>query len=170
MGHCVRLFIGPLVALRGLAAAAPAHARAHAIEASERFPVLPLTEDLHEAWHAAYGTGDWLALGPMLTSTDLAHAERASRGSALAYVETDYFGGRGRQCAVLWRDGALVLKPAALASDEGRALPPALRPINAALRGLGITAAPGLDEFDTLGLARWRSNEAILERGRPLRL
>lgn len=162
MSHAVSLFVGPLPALRVIAAASP-RARIFALSASASaasYLVLPLTEDVHDDIHAAFGTGDWLDNGPMLSSSDLALAQRASRGTALAYVETDYFGGQGRQNAVLWRDGTLVLQPAELPSGSSRSR--SLWPINAVLRGLGVSAALGHDEFDTLGVGRWRSNEAII--------
>ncbi|MBF6137321.1 hypothetical protein IU501_30560 [Nocardia otitidiscaviarum] len=36
--------------------------------------------------------------------------------------------------------------------------------INAALRAFGVTAAPGSDEFDTVGLADHRSSPDYLDR------
>src|SRR5262249_48891583 len=67
----------------------------------------------------------------------------ASRGEALVYFETDYFGGRGIQTAAVFRDGALVFGPES--AEFG--------PINAALRLLGVgVTPPAADEFDTVGL------------------
>jgi hypothetical protein len=39
-----------------------------------------------------------------------------------------------------------------------------LRGINAALRHLGVVAAPGLDEFDTVGLGNHRSFHVLDDR------
>jgi len=39
-----------------------------------------------------------------------------------------------------------------------------VRDINAALRVLGVVAADGLDEFDTVGLAEHRSTPEALDR------
>ena len=47
--------------------------------------------------HAAYGTGDWLEEGALLTATDLAFAASASRAAPLAYLQTDIFGSEGEQ-------------------------------------------------------------------------
>lgn len=167
MSHCVNLFIGQLPALRVIAAVSP-RARVFALAPGPEFLALPLTDEVHDDIHRQLGTGDWLATGAMLSSTDLVLAQRASRGLALAYVETDYFGGAGRQNALLWRDGALILQPAELASGASR--PRSLWPINAVLRGLGVVAAASADEFETLGLALWRSNEAILANAAEITL
>lgn len=167
MGHRVRAFVGPLTALRPFVAAAPV-ARVFELHAGAPLPLLPLDEVVHEALHTAYGTGDWIEAGPLLSSTDLAFAAKASRGAALAYVETDYFGGAGRQCAVLWRDGAVVLKPTEMDAETGRTRPRSLWPINMALKGLGIIAAAGGDEFTVSGLGGWRHTEDIIAQAREL--
>ncbi|WP_410875711.1 hypothetical protein [Nocardia sp. A7] len=68
---------------------------------------------------------------------------------SFAVICTDYFAGVGDQ----W--GAACLAGGAIRSVSS---------INAALRILGITAAPGLDEFDTIGLAHHRSTPEYLDR------
>jgi len=73
-----------------------------------------------------------------------------SRLGPAIYVETEYFGGVGEQYAVVAQDGDIV------SFWEGE------RPINEALRRLGIEAEEGLDEFDTVGLGLTRSNEAMI--------
>lgn len=66
-----------------------------------------------------------------------------------AVVLTDYFGGVGDQWACAFVAGRRV---------------EAVRDINAALRAMGVQAAAGLDEFDTIGLARHRSTPDYLAR------
>ncbi|MEV6063835.1 hypothetical protein [Nocardia asteroides] len=66
-----------------------------------------------------------------------------------AVVYTDYHAGVGDQWAATCIAGGTIRS----ASN-----------INAALRMLGITAAPGLDEFDTVGLATHRSTPEYLDR------
>ena len=56
----------------------------------------------------------------------------ASRGAALMYFETEYFGGQGVQGAAVFEDGALVFGPEAAAFG----------PINVALQLLGVRVAP----------------------------
>lgn len=158
MGHVVRLFAGPMLALMRVRVLLP-HANVYALTPVPLLRVLPLDEDDYDALHASYGTGEWLETGPRLTSTDLDFGKEVSRGTWLAYLETNYFGSIGGQSAVLWRDGAVAIGPVAVAPGSSR--PPALMPINAVLRGAGVIAAAGRDEFETVGLDRWRSNDAI---------
>ena len=100
----------------------------------------------------------------------MAFAAETSRRGVLAYLETDYSGGGGLQAATLWGGGATAIRPISMTADEGRQRPRATWPINAALRGLGVVAASGMDEFDTFGLAPYRSLDVIRERALPVRL
>jgi hypothetical protein len=74
-----------------------------------------------------------------------AWAAKVSVKTAVAYVKAGYFGGQGSQWATVWADGRVVLWQVT---------------INEALRHLGVTAEPDLDEFDTVGLGRHRSVES----------
>jgi len=169
MSHGIRAFVGPKAALRPFAGVVP-RATAYALVPAAPYFVLPVTEAVLDALHAAYGTGEWLEGAaphgaPMLTSTDLAFAAKASLGSALAYVETDYFGGEGAQRAVAWIDGEIAVKPAAFATASQRSH--TLWPVNTALRAIGVKAAgPAAtgDEFTVMGLGHFRSNEEIISR------
>ena len=71
----------------------------------------------------------------------------------LAYIETNYFGGAGSQAAAVL-SGDRILMRAAIPVTRN----PAQKddPINAALRMLGVQTTAGEDEFDTLGLRRFR--------------
>lgn len=64
----------------------------------------------------------------------------------LVYLETEYFGGMGNQAAVAFAVGAPV-PPTPLVGNGA---------INAALRSIGIVASSGVDEFDFVGLSRYR--------------
>lgn len=167
MGHSVSLLAGSLGALRPYLQIVRGSC-AYALTPGAQLLVLPLTEQVHDALHAAYGTGEWLPAGPRLSSRDLAFALDASRGTALAYLETDYFGGVGGQCAVLWVGGGEVLRPACMDAAVGRTRPPVFWPINAALKGLGVAAPSGLDEFTAFGLGNFRSNERIIAEAVPV--
>jgi hypothetical protein len=69
-----------------------------------------------------------------------------------ALIQTEYFGGAGSQWACVFtgahRDSAGT--------------------INGALHALGVVRAPGLDEFDTVGLSAHRYEPEELERYRAL--
>lgn len=83
---------------------------------------------------------------------------RAVDGMMIGYVETDYVGGTGAQGAAVFADGAVTFR-AATPIRRG----PAKRedPVNTALRHLGVMASPQVDEFDTLGLGRYRNLESL---------
>ena len=81
-------------------------------------------------------------------------------------LETDFFGGDGKQLAEAWENGARIQGP--LVSFYGYTKPRPLQKtsqvedaINEVLRTLGIYCHEGKDEFDSVGLGRFRSNEAI---------
>ena len=167
MGHDVRLLAGPPGALRRYLDVLPG-AAIYALTPGAAHLVLPLTDDIHDALHSVYGTGEWLAEGPRLSSGDLAFAIEASRGTALAYLETVYFGGAGEQSAMLWVGGGEILRPTRMTAAEARTRPPAFWPINVALKGLGVRAAPGADEFTTFGLGLFRSAEDIIGGAVPV--
>jgi len=88
----------------------------------------------------------------------------------LAYVETDYFGGVGTQAAILW-DGNHIYGPfqsnTRYEQGELHAVPAGERPINQVLQRLGVQRGTAFDEFDALGLGRFRSNEAWITSGNP---
>lgn len=72
--------------------------------------------------------------------------ERYSPHTKLAYIETDYFGGTGTQGGLLYENGRVAVAPRAAESGV----------INALLAELGVWREPGKDEFDSLGLGRYR--------------
>lgn len=82
--------------------------------------------------------------------------EAASTGGPLVYVETEYFGGAGHQAAMVVRDGQC----ASMAStDEEAPIGDDAKPISTALRTIGVERGAAYDEFDAIGLGRFRSTE-----------
>jgi hypothetical protein len=79
-------------------------------------------------------------------------AKELSLEGEVAYIETEYWGGPGMQAAIVWKGGEVVLSLSAKAPKVG--------PINKALAVLGVDLRGRLDEFDTLGLGRYRSSHA----------
>jgi hypothetical protein len=74
----------------------------------------------------------------------------------VAYIEAEFFGGTGGQSAVAWSGGSRVLGP--LHAQEA---------INETLRFLGVRADGARDEFDAVGLGRYRDTaDWILEETR----
>jgi hypothetical protein len=144
--------------LRALQATAPM-ARIFALTPAATLWVLPLEDEVHDALHLTFGTGEWLRGGAQLTNTDLVTVARLSQGSAIAYIETNYSGPAGTQSAALWRDGVVAMQPVTL--DAGVSRPPQFWPVNAALRSLGVVACPPDDEFTVFGLMKYRSHAMI---------
>lgn len=86
--------------------------------------------------------------------SDLAHEAAESLASVagvgkIIYVEVDYFGNAGGQSAIGWQDGRCCFGPKHAPGDI----------VNQAARFLGVQAASGQDEFDTLGLGAHRKTE-----------
>jgi hypothetical protein len=82
----------------------------------------------------------------------LAQLAAALTGTAeptFAVVMTNYFGGVGDQWACLYRPGS--------------ATPAVAGTVNEALAALGVRAAAGMDEFDTVGLSAYRRAPDHLE-------
>lgn len=82
----------------------------------------------------------------------------ASSEGPVVYIETEYFGGTGSQAAAVFVDGEMVL---AEHQADTRDTHRRDGPINKALRLLGVSASGGRDEFDTLGLGRFRDVAAL---------
>ncbi|MEU9782188.1 hypothetical protein AB0H92_14660 [Streptomyces phaeochromogenes] len=80
-----------------------------------------------------------------------------SAAGPVAYVEADYFGGVGEQRAAVWADGALVLGPLDVPTKKRFSRP--VSPISQALRRLGARRSLGEDEFEAVGLDRYRDND-----------
>lgn len=72
------------------------------------------------------------------------------------YVETDYFGGYGDQSASYYKDGKLIYEDL---NSHGC--------INECLSRMGIVRDKDnygkVDEFDTIGLGKFRTNESIIK-------
>lgn len=96
---------------------------------------------------------------------------RFSEKTPVAYIETDYYGGTGFQCAVAWNDGEVVFYPSAAGREEGFQMDGnTSNPINDALSKIGVEIylAEDLendldefskDEFDKLDLGKYRDND-----------
>ena len=121
----------------------------------QHLSLLPMTDALFDAVTAA-GTADlngfWKA--PAGFGSALA---ACSVNGPVAYVEADYFGGRGTQSAQVWERGQVVLGP--VHSTEGEPAPADGSPISQALRRLGAVRGEYFDEFDAVGFGRHRETD-----------
>ena len=82
--------------------------------------------------------------------------------TALAYVETDYFGGCGTQVALLYENGIVKTEPLKTEdgwnseSQEYFQTPNGTRAINSILKEMGVICLDKLDEFDSIRLSLHR--------------
>lgn len=88
----------------------------------------------------------------ILATTHIPDRENFGKGKMIAKISTDYFGGSGSQRAKLFVDNKIEYE----ADDE---YDYSLRPINEVLKKIGIVGKEGMDEFDTIGLGNYRTNE-----------
>jgi hypothetical protein len=151
MAHSIRGFIGRPETLQAICAR---FSGAKAVRLDAGFALLPGTRALIAAIGAAYPEGE-----PRLASSidflfDHPAMLRAlsafSADGPIAFVETDYDDGRGAQAATACVDRKVVTS----AEGEGR-------PINQALRAIGVVRPPDEDEFDTVCLGKYRSMDAF---------
>lgn len=86
-----------------------------------------------------------------------------SDSRAIAYVETEYWGGDGTQGAMVWKEGVVVARHPH--RNESNTSAPESAPINRCLRAIGvIKAEKSFDEFDSIGLGACRTNEEWAKR------
>lgn len=170
MSHVVRGLIAAAPVL-GQAAGAFQHAQVRAL--AQGFALLLLSDEFYDELAATltdpgqnnrkpYPEIDGLSV----SLADL--GRRLSLQALIAYVETDYTGGVGKQAALVWERGAVVLGPLVTETWAGsprEAMPFAAGAINQALRRLGVRADAPQDEFDTVGLGRRRSVEDWIDAG-----
>jgi hypothetical protein len=101
----------------------------------------------------------WRELDSDILATDyIPDIEKFGSGKTLLKVTTDYFGGIGHQTAKLFIDNKKVLDY----SDEFYGTKNhSSEPINKLLREIGIIKKEGMDEFDTVGLGKIRTNNDL---------
>jgi len=108
----------------------------------EGWRLVPLEDDDLDAFQVDFGQ---TLPGYIYLSPDLgALFSRMSAAGDLVYVETEYFGGMGEQCSAVF------------SSEKGPVMEKGKDAINKALRRVGFSAQPGMDEFDSIGLSRLR--------------
>jgi hypothetical protein len=95
----------------------------------------------------------WVELDSnILATTRIPNIRDFGQDKTIAKIETDYFSGSGYQSAKLFVNSKKVYDK----SDEQDW---SIKPINDVLKQMGIVSKQGMDEFDTVGLGRYRKNE-----------
>lgn len=151
MGHCIRAVIGTYEAVRKIA---DDWVRTKEIELPQGFGMVfcttALLEDIEELMEFS---DEVIERSPFpeleyFNSAAKFLMEEYSFHTKLAYIETDYFGGVGTQAGLLYKNGQPAAEPK---NGEGT--------INALLKELGVWRKPDMDEFDMLGLGKYRNME-----------
>lgn len=137
--------------------------QARCVPLAQGVAMIPMTQGLFEELQAAYGRGEEPPekQRDYLTAAVAEWARAASRQGLLAYCEVAYANTMGGQSVVIWAEGAELER---LDDDDS---------VNQALRRLGVTCEgthlgehgmlQGQDEWDTVGLGRFRRTEKWLD-------
>lgn len=87
----------------------------------------------------------------ILATTKIPNIRNFGKNKIIASITTDYFGGPGNQSAKVFLNNKKIL-------EEDDEFDHKVNPINSALKLLGVEKKNGMDEFDTIGLGRYRHN------------
>lgn len=170
MGHIIGGFIAREKELAELVAD---YDRAHVIPLKQGFAFVPVSDELcAQLFEGREFLADISDERFRCLSSKLFQIGRQfSKTTPIAYIETDYDGGTGFQCAVAWEDGNIEFYPTAAGSEEGFQMDGyGFKPINDALSKIGVETylAEDLendideftkDEFDKLELGKYRDND-----------
>jgi hypothetical protein len=166
MGHSINAIIGTRQALDNLASR---FGPPDVVELAFNLVIVPLDEQRLDA----IAMSDEASFDGFcyLKPTMAREIESAVCNGCALYIETNYFGGTGSQSAAFFDSGQLVWKQVettleAVASKSWLARlfnrsVPTKSPISQGLARLGVVASKEQDEFDQLGLIRFRSLEAF---------
>ncbi len=166
MPCALEALVGDHALMRRLAARSPS-VRAVALDSS--LSLVPMTDELFDALAGDGGDTHDEVFAKFPPGLDEVLSE-LSATSPVAYIEVNYFGGLGSQAAALWDRGALRYAPERLDDDVVDARPLHERPVNHALRRLGVGVAAGeLDEWDTVRLGRYPDTDDWLDPAEDVR-
>ncbi len=97
-------------------------------------------------------TINWTELSEgVLATTHIPNIREFGKNKIIAKISTDYFGGSGHQEAKLFVNNKKEY-------DQSSELDWSVKPINDVLKSMGVVKKDGMDEFDTIGLGKYRSN------------
>ena len=88
----------------------------------------------------------------ILATTYIPNVREFGKDKTIAKISTDYFGGNGHQEAKLFVNNKKEY-------DKSSEFDWTERPINTVLKMMGVSKKDQKDEFDTINLSNYRSNE-----------
>jgi hypothetical protein len=121
---------------------------------TKEITLFPLDAEYLDSLSERLGIDGWVSKHPLFNHRVVHHMIRSVAEKPLfAVIETDYVGGDGSQCAAVYRGEEQVMAP-----EEARR-----GPINKALRLLGVRRSFRRDEFDTVGLEKFRDFDDLFD-------
>jgi len=127
--------------------------------------MIPMTGEALEQLGAEDPNDDRIKPDWMLRLALATLAERMSVDRKVLYVFGETWAGPGIQEAAGWSEGQLFFGPTGTCDLEAdrepgyHVAPHKDSAINAGLRAMGVQAAPGVDEYETIGLSRHRMTD-----------
>ena len=132
---------------------------AKSIELPQDIGLVPVTDGLNDELVELIDKADILYEEfEYLNKSVIEVLEDVSSLGEVSYIETDYFGGTGAQSSIVWKNRKVIYGPNLSSNTD-------TNPINDALKILGVRIIKRHDEFDEVGLGRYRSTEKWFERG-----
>jgi len=154
MPHCINAFLGNNERINALS---ELWVKGRSIQLSQGMSMLFLTDELFDDITELASIDDDVTVDGFqyLTSAIIEVLEKHSHLSKLAYFETEYFGGRGSQVAILYENGKQKF-PAIFTNDITDWEVDEERAINKVLKDFNVHVLNGMDEFDSIGLGNFR--------------
>lgn len=122
-----------------------------AVELTDALQLVPMTTQLFDALNDPNSA----VVEPFFLMTTHMLERLRSALDVFAYVETEYFGGSGTQRAGAWRGTKTLVTPQERSGS-----------VNLVLAALGVTRGAALDEWDAVGLVRFRTMDALAAAAR----
>lgn len=160
--HCIRCFIGKKDLMNVFV---NNWVEAEIIDLSQGFSLVFLTDELYDGIEELVNSKldvDYSEFFYYLSPSIYEVLVQESREGMIAYIETDYFGGVGRQSAILFENSKVKMEPLKTESfwDEKTYSyyhkPEGEKAINLVLKELGVYKQKEKDEFDSVGLGNFR--------------
>ncbi|HHV30301.1 MAG TPA: hypothetical protein GXX73_12065 [Clostridium sp.] len=160
--HCIRCFIGKKDLMNVFV---NNWVEAEIIDLSQGFSLVFLTDELYDGIEELVNSKldvDYSEFFYYLSPSIYEVLVQESREGMIAYIETDYFGGVGRQSAILFENSKVKIEPLKTESfwDEKTysyyRKPEGEKAINLVLKELGVYKQKEKDEFDSVGLGNFR--------------
>jgi len=145
MGHFVQAFIGTRVALERIQ---QQFSKSQVVDLQQGLALLPLIKKLYDAIPNEEDTDLVNKHFSFLTPKIVRLIVKDSREEPIGYFETEYSGGVGDQGAILGKNGKIIFGPEVGSGS-----------INRMLALMSVESNGIQDEFDAIGLGRFRDTE-----------